>query len=474
MDKMPVTGRIFVSYRRDDSAYPTGWLTDRLVEHYGQQQVFTDVDSIELGDDFAKKITKAVASCDVLLAVIGPTWLTAADENGERRLEDPNDYVRIEIEAALRRQVLVVPILVDGARMPRVSDLPGSPAVPGDEPETHSLATLPYREALALHPEQFDWAVGKLLTKLDEVLADPGTRRRQPRPVPVPKPKPRSDEAFAPGLRWGLVGLLTASLVLLLVALPSIFDDLRAARHFQPDTDEWLAFLWLLPGLVALVSAVLVYRGKPSTLGTMLGLTAAAAWMVAESWAAFHDRTEPHHVVHTVLVLLLLAAAVGIATSARLRERLHSNHLLQAVVALFLAVLGFLVHSQADRLAKAVTGDSAGTLPLALDSEPWLVRVDSLIPFLLCAIAAVVLGNSDQTRALRTCIGVILMYQVGIRATSLYRDFTDEGADLTAWVGSVLIVAGCLLLWWAVCVGQPKKREVRWQAQHSRHTPAMP
>ena len=80
------TGRIFISYRRDETAYPAGWLYDRLAQHFGAGQIFKDVDSIELGDDFVQVITRAVSSCDVLLALIGEQWLTITDAQGQRRL----------------------------------------------------------------------------------------------------------------------------------------------------------------------------------------------------------------------------------------------------------------------------------------------------------------------------------------------------------------------------------------------------
>ena len=113
-------GRIFISYRRQETAYPAGWLYDRLAGRFGRGQVFKDVDSIQLGDDFVEVITRAVGSCDVLLALIGERWLTISDEHGGHCLDDPNDFVRLEIEAALTRKVRVIPILVDGrgCRMP--------------------------------------------------------------------------------------------------------------------------------------------------------------------------------------------------------------------------------------------------------------------------------------------------------------------------------------------------------------------
>jgi hypothetical protein len=82
-------GRVFISYRREETAYPAGWLFDRLADHLGAGQVFKDVDSIQLGDDFVEVITTAVGSCDVLLALIGDEWLTIADEDGRRRLDSP-------------------------------------------------------------------------------------------------------------------------------------------------------------------------------------------------------------------------------------------------------------------------------------------------------------------------------------------------------------------------------------------------
>jgi WD40 repeat protein len=160
----PGAGRIFISYRREETAYPAGWLYDRLVDHFGQGQVFKDVDSIQLGDDFAEVITAAVARCDVLLALIGDRWLTITGEDGQRRLEDPGDFVRLEIEAALARGIRVIPVLVDGARMPRAGDLPAS------------LAKLVRRQALELSPSRFDSDTGRLLRVLDSNIAEASAR----------------------------------------------------------------------------------------------------------------------------------------------------------------------------------------------------------------------------------------------------------------------------------------------------------
>src|SRR6266581_6454255 len=136
----PAAGRIFISYRREETAYPAGWLYDRLVEHFGQGQVFKDVDSIELGDDFVEVISAAVAGCDVLLALIGDQWLTVTGEGGRRRLEDPDDFVRLEVEAALTRNVRVIPVLVDDAQARQAGtgpEVPVPPAPTGQDAGTH-------------------------------------------------------------------------------------------------------------------------------------------------------------------------------------------------------------------------------------------------------------------------------------------------------------------------------------------------
>jgi TIR domain len=149
-------GRIFISYRRDDTAYPAGWLYDQLEDHFGAAQIFKDVDSIELGDDFARVIKRAVGSCDVLLALIGDQWLTVTDDRGRQRLDDPNDFVRLEIKTALTRKIRVIPILIDGATMPRADQLPSS------------LARLVRYQALELSSNRFDRDVADLLNALDK------------------------------------------------------------------------------------------------------------------------------------------------------------------------------------------------------------------------------------------------------------------------------------------------------------------
>jgi glycerophosphoryl diester phosphodiesterase len=152
-------GRVFISYRRQDTAWPARQLYDVLVAELGADRVFKDVDDIEPGDDFVERIQSAVGSCEVLLALIGPQWLTVTDANGARRIDDPEDFVRLEVETALTRDdVRVIPILVDNAKMPTPQQLP------------KELAALTRRQAVEINPVNFD--TRRLLRVLNHTLND--------------------------------------------------------------------------------------------------------------------------------------------------------------------------------------------------------------------------------------------------------------------------------------------------------------
>ncbi|MCA9882278.1 MAG: toll/interleukin-1 receptor domain-containing protein [Anaerolineae bacterium] len=120
------TPHIFMSYRRADSADVCGRIYDRLEQAFGKEAIFKDVDDIPFGVNFVDYLDQQVQKCDLLLAIIGKDWTNIADENGDLRLHDPKDFVRIEIESALKRKILVIPILVRGASMPSAEDLPES------------------------------------------------------------------------------------------------------------------------------------------------------------------------------------------------------------------------------------------------------------------------------------------------------------------------------------------------------------
>ena len=153
-----MSGQIFISYRREESRWSARSLCDRLTQRFDRNQIFMDVDAIALGEDFLKAIEKRVGECDVLIAVIGAHWLTSTDEQGGRRLDDPEDFVRMEIATALRRDIRVIPVLVDGASMPRSRDLPDD------------LKSLVRRNALQVGDTHFDDDCRRLVAAIEQVL----------------------------------------------------------------------------------------------------------------------------------------------------------------------------------------------------------------------------------------------------------------------------------------------------------------
>ncbi|QID19291.1 toll/interleukin-1 receptor domain-containing protein [Nitrogeniibacter mangrovi] len=172
---------IFVSYRRQDSQSAAGRLTDRLKDLLPEVSIFRDVETIEPGVDFVEAIERALRSCGVLIAVIGPRWVAAAHDDGSRRLDDPNDYTRLEIATALKRgDVRVIPVLVEGAQMPGTAELPDD------------LAALARRNAIELSDKRWDFDVSTLVETLRKALGLPEAAPDRPSaPAPAPKGPPR-------------------------------------------------------------------------------------------------------------------------------------------------------------------------------------------------------------------------------------------------------------------------------------------
>jgi hypothetical protein len=152
-----MSGQIFISYRRDDSSASAGRLYDRLLVRLPKSQIFIDVD-LDPGIDFVEEIEINVSSCAVLVAMIGKRWLLSSDEEGKRRLDNPEDFVRLEIATALKRKIRVMPVLVDGASMPRSSDLPDD------------LKLLARRNALEVSHNRFNADFDRLVTAIEKVL----------------------------------------------------------------------------------------------------------------------------------------------------------------------------------------------------------------------------------------------------------------------------------------------------------------
>lgn len=242
---------VFVNYRRRDAPGSAGRLHDDLARRLGRDAVFRDV-AIGVGDDFVDVITDAVAACDVFLAVIGPRWLTSTGKQGGRRLDEPGDYVRFEIEAALRRDdVVVIPVLVEDAEMPAPEDLP---------PSLRQLARL---NACVMRDASWERDLDQLTAVLGE----------------TPEPQP-TDEV--PG--WGVAG---SAVVFALGAgglaslLTQGLDDKRQAAEPSARIAYYGAersVVWALIGAAVMLGWTLAARRERDVVGaTLIGALTGAA-----------------------------------------------------------------------------------------------------------------------------------------------------------------------------------------------------
>jgi hypothetical protein len=180
-----MTGGVFISYRREDSGGYAGRIYDRLTSRLGPENVFFDVDTIPPGRDFVDVLSERVGKCDALLAVIGKHWVLSADSENARRLDDPQDFVRIEIEAALNRDVPVIPVLVGGAAMPHPEDLPDS------------LKKLTRRQAVEISHARFDSDAERLTEALSQIEEEMRQREANPPPSRTVQAEPAANAQAA-------------------------------------------------------------------------------------------------------------------------------------------------------------------------------------------------------------------------------------------------------------------------------------
>jgi len=184
---------IFISYRRQDSADVSGRIHEHLVARYGKQAVFMDVDTIPYGEDFAEFIQNEMKKCSVALVIIGPQWLDSTGENGKRRLDDPRDFVRVEIETALRLGIPVVPVLVSHARIPDARALPDS------------LVDLLRKNAAQVRPNpDFTTDMKRLCDTIDRYVVSAPAFAPQPAPRYAPV-SPATSKSQGRSVRRGIV-----------------------------------------------------------------------------------------------------------------------------------------------------------------------------------------------------------------------------------------------------------------------------
>jgi hypothetical protein len=277
--------RIFISYRRDDSRGYAGRLQGDLSRRYSDEHVFRDVE-IPPGADFGEYITGLVDKCNVVLAIIGPGWLDARDREGERRIDKADDWVRLEIERALARDgVEVIPVLVDGARLPPREELP------------ESLLALRRRNAFELSDRRWDYDVAQLGQHLDRVLR--GTSALHVRPADLPTTAasattpatsdvaaatPMASATTTEAVDHTTFAVFAAAAVALLAAFPADLlahnvvdrapldrDSLVTVRDFIL---EKAIFFGIVGALAALTVGFLSRRSREPIVSTLLGLGA--------------------------------------------------------------------------------------------------------------------------------------------------------------------------------------------------------
>jgi hypothetical protein len=289
---------IFISYRREETAGQAGRLYDRLSGRFGTDRVFMDVDSIAFGLDFTQAITEAVSRCAILLALIGRDWPTATDSRGRRRIDDPDDFVRVEIEAALARDIPVVPVLVEGAALPEAGDLP-----PG-------LRPLVRRQALGLSHAGFGAEVSRLIAAIDQVLgpgrarhrrqsgpdagraakaggrperdgiaarlaATAGSRLRREEPVKSPAlVKPQDESGSAEGKRRILYASHFPVLGSIIIAVP-LFILAMDRLKIIPITSPAPYWVIIVLGLAGIAGSVIDYRNGCGVSAIAVGINSA-------------------------------------------------------------------------------------------------------------------------------------------------------------------------------------------------------
>ena len=250
--------KIFISYRRDDSAGHAGRLFDRLSSHFNRERLFMDVDHIEPGEDFVQVIEDAVASSAVLLVIIGRRWLTSGDTIA-RRLDNPNDFVRLEVASALARNIRVIPVLVQNAIMPSPQDLPDD------------LLQLSRRNASELSDLRWNRDVDQLIGVLDKFLAKieekcrkeqetEEERRREAEAQHEKEESSRRAAKLAPALTKGISSIDNSEVSSVGVAVSA--RDIAPPRTMMNRLN--MEFVWIPPGSFVMGSENKYLNEQPS------------------------------------------------------------------------------------------------------------------------------------------------------------------------------------------------------------------
>jgi hypothetical protein len=346
--------KVFVNYRRRDTKHVAGRLRDVIAARYGSRSVFMDVDSIGAATDFVVEIDNALRKTKVMVILIGEDWLDARGKDGKRRLDDPTDHVRLEIERALQRDIPLLPVVVDSASMPTSQMVPPS------------LIPMTRYHASRLRHDTFHPDARRVLETITRFIG-------------------------ASPLRWLAAGLMLLAVGALLVTAGDMWPVLLESRGGLPDTDGWLRLVWLLPAVPLLLACALlpirvgagVAVGLVMLAALWLAVSALFVWMNDEQ-----ERGRPEHLL--VLAVVLSAGVALLAAAPELRGSPGVNP--PRVIVLALTLGGVAAALRINELL-----DLKGGLT---DRPAFWVALG--VPVLVCVPAAVIRGTTAQARALLT------------------------------------------------------------------------
>lgn len=426
------TIRVFINYRRRDTRHVAGRLRDQIVNRFGEDSVFVDVESILPGQDYVTAIDGAVSRCDYMLVLIGEDWLTP-DDAGVRRIDDPNDRLRLEIEAGLRHQTMVIPVLVDTARMPKSRELPAS------------LVPLSRHQAVHLRHDSFPGDARYLIDALDpEHAASPPT---QPGPgEPAAKDGETEIESKVERTaRWLSFALLVVVLLRLLLTVSSEGELVAAARDLSSGL---AALIWLLPALpVALAAILTATRGSA---GAALGCVVGALFWVWTTATFNVNRAGESPGPHLLLGLMLVAAAVGLVVARPgLRRPITANSATPALVGILFLVLA-VAGRGVSRLVGAVAAGESPPSDLLTTPGAWPAVV---IPVLLAGTAVLFRLGPSQARALLVAAWLQVLYPLVVRALG-FPNVVRDGTAVLKGVDTVVYLAASLCIVLAVRASQ--------------------
>ena len=421
------TVRVFINYRRRDTRHVAGRLRDQIVNRFGEDSVFVDVESILPGEDYVTAIDGAVGRCDYMLVLIGEDWLTP-DDRGVRRIDDPNDRLRLEIEAGLRHQTMVIPVLVDAARMPKGRELPAS------------LFPLSRHQAVHLRHDSFPGDARYLIDALDpEDAASPPTQPGPAASVTAKGGETEIETKVERTARWLSFALLVVVLLRLLLTDSSESVYVESARGLSSGL---AALVWLLPALpVALAAILTATRGSAgvalgSVVGALFWVWTTAVFNVGDAG----DSPAPHLLLGLVLVA---AAACMVVARPGLRHPVTANGVAAALAGVVFLVLAVAGRGLSRLVSAVVAGNSSPSDLLTTPGAGPAV----VIPVLLAGTAVLLRLGPSQARALLVAAWLQVLYPLVVRALGYPSDVADGSAVLKG-VDAVVFLAGsyCIVL----------------------------